>query len=85
MNKVSKSDKYPLPRIQSLVEGSGQSQINFLSTLDLKAGFHQVPIAKEDQDKSAFIYPGGFYKWLFMPFGLKSAPSCFQRLMDKVF
>ncbi len=52
--------------------------------MDLKAGFHQIPIAEKDQDKAAFIYPGGFFKWLFMPFGLKNAPSCFQRLMDKV-
>ncbi len=52
--------------------------------MDLKAGFHQIPIAKHDQDKSAFIYPGGFFKWLFMPFGLRNAPSCFQKLMDKV-
>ncbi len=31
-----------------------------------------------------FVFPGGFYKWLYMPFSLKNATSCFQHYMDKI-
>ncbi len=70
--------------MDDLIEGIGQNKINFFSTMDLMAGFHQVPIEKSSQDKMGFVFPGGFYKWLYMPFGLKNAPSCFQHYMDKI-
>ncbi len=75
VNKITKADRYPLPCIDSLIHGVEQNKVNYLLTMDLKAGFHQVSIAKRDQEKSAFIYPGGFFKWLFMPFGLRNMPS----------
>ncbi|GJU28360.1 hypothetical protein Tco_1166981 [Tanacetum coccineum] len=48
-----------------------------------KSGFHQVAINEESIPWTAFLVPEGLYEWLVMPFGLKNAPTVFQRKMDK--
>ena len=47
-------------------------------------GFHQVPVRLCDKPKTAFVTPWGKYQYRYMPFGLRNAPSTFQRLMDRV-
>ena len=56
------------------------------STLDLRSGYWQLPVHKEDQVKTAFCSgPGlGLFQFCRMPFGLSGAPGSFQRLMDKI-
>ncbi len=78
------ANKYPLPRVEDLVEGCGEGPMMFFSTMDLAKGFHQIPIVKEDQEKTGFVFPGSFYKWLYLPFGLQSGSLVFQALMDKI-
>ena len=75
-------DMYPLPKMDDLVNGIGQLTINYLSSIDVKSGYHQILVATSSQDKTAFVYPGGFYKYLYMPFGLKNTPAVFQCFMD---
>ena len=77
VNKVTQTDPYPMPRIEELLESLGKS--NFISTLDMSKGYCQVPVAPNDSDKTK-----GKYRFLQMPFGLKGALSCFQRLMDDI-
>jgi hypothetical protein len=52
--------------------------------MDLQSGYHQVEIEEQDREKTAFITPDGLYQFRVYPFGLKSAPSQFQRTMDLV-
>lgn len=50
--------------------------------LDLKVGYYQIPVDPQDKDKTAFITPFRLYRFHRLPFGLRSAPATFQRLID---
>ena len=82
LNEVTVGDSFPLPNIQDILDRLGRAR--YFSALDCASGYRQVPLAEEDRVKTAFSTPKGHYEHLRMPFGLKSAPSTFQRLMNRV-
>ena len=82
LNAVTRSNAYPMPCIDDLIDRLGQAQ--YISTLDLTKGHWQVPVNGPDWHKTAFVTPYGLYQFKRMSFGLKGAPATFQRLMDQV-
>ncbi len=82
MNRISLTDAYPMPRIDGLIDELGKA--SFITTLDLTHGYWQVPVAKKDRHKTAFITPFGLFQFKRMPFGLQGAPATFQRIMDRL-
>lgn len=81
LNHITIPDSYPIPRVDDLLHATGPTP--FMSTLDLKNGYWQLAVKPSDRDKTAFVCPFGTFRFKRMPFGLKTAPSTFQRLMDK--
>ena len=55
-----------------------------MSFLDAVQGYHQIPLALDDQEKTTFVTPTGNYHYKVMPFGLKNARSTYQRMMTRM-
>ena len=83
LNAATVKDPHPLPRINDLLDALHGAK--WFSTLDLKSGYWQVPISKQDKAKTAFrISSGQLFEFSQVPFGLCNAPATFSRLMDRV-
>uniref|UniRef100_A0A6G5AB96 Putative tick transposon n=1 Tax=Rhipicephalus microplus TaxID=6941 RepID=A0A6G5AB96_RHIMP len=82
LNRVTKKDVYPLPRIDDSLDRLRYAR--YFSSMDLKSGYWQIEVDERDREKTAFVTPDGLYEFKVLPFGLCSAPATFQRLMDTV-
>ena len=83
LNKLIKSDSYPLLNINEILDQLRDSK--YFSTFDLAHGYYQIEEKKEDQWKTAFVTPGfGHYEFERVPMRLKSSPSCFERMLETI-
>ncbi len=79
VNEVTVIEQLPLLVLSDLMNlGEGNK---FFSSLDLVSGYWQVPMAPELHQITAFSTMNGHFEWLWMPFGLKTAPITFQRMI----
>ncbi|GKV50679.1 hypothetical protein SLEP1_g57376 [Rubroshorea leprosula] len=76
-------DCYPMPSIDKLVEAASGNER--LSLLDAYSGYHQVPMAPEDEEKTVFYAGDEIYCYVMMPFGLKNAGTTYQKMVTIVF
>ncbi|ESQ47393.1 hypothetical protein EUTSA_v10028344mg [Eutrema salsugineum] len=83
LNHFLADDKFPLPKREVLFQRLPQAQV--FSKFDLKAGFWQLGIKQEDIPKTGFCIADRRFQWKVTPFGLKVAPSLFQKAMTKIF
>ncbi|KAL7870676.1 hypothetical protein SRHO_G00081730 [Serrasalmus rhombeus] len=81
LNSRTIPDQYTMPRIDDALDYLSGSK--WFSVLDLRSGYYQIAMAAEDQEKTAFISPLGFYEFQRMPQGITGAPATFQRIMEK--
>jgi hypothetical protein len=80
LNKITVKDRYPLTLIDDQVDRLSGS--TYFTTLDMAAGFHQIPVHPDSIEKLAFVTSDGQYEYLRMPFGLANAPSIYQRAIN---
>jgi hypothetical protein len=83
LNAKTKKDAYPLPRIDDLLGTLGKAKV--LSALDMRSGFHQVPLHEDSKEFTAFTTKYGTYHYNTLPMGLVNSPATFQRLIDLCF
>ncbi len=53
-------------------------------TIDLQTAYHQVTLHEDSRNLTAFIRHDGLLSFKRVPYGLASAPSCFQRMMSEI-
>ena len=83
LNKACPKNPFPMPQIDRLVDATvGHPRMSFLNAFQ---GYHQIPLAPRDQEKTAFMTLVRNYHYKVMPFGLKNAGSTYQRMMTRMF
>lgn len=83
LNSVTCGDGYPIPSLASVLDSISLGKV--FAYCDFASGYWQIPLSPQDRHKSAFCTRVGPYEFLRLPFGLKTAPKTFQRILNTVF
>jgi hypothetical protein len=82
LNDAIIDDGHPLPRIEDILQKQGGYKI--WSVLDLKDGYHQMPLKVEHRPYTCMSTPRGSFQWKVLVMGLKNGNAMFQRMMEWV-
>lgn len=83
LNSVTERDSYPLPLVSDTLDKLKDAK--YLSSLDIKSAYWQIPVAESSRPLTAFVVPNrGLFQFKRMPFGLHNAPATWQRFIDTI-
>lgn len=82
LNTLTIKNRFPLPIIDEILDELAMSK--YFAVLDMRAGYHQVRMAVQDEYKTTFKTHHGHYQFRVMPFGLTNAPATFQCLVNEL-
>ena len=80
LNAAIKREHYPIPTVEEVVADIPRAK--YFSVLDAKSGFLQIKLTHESSLLTTFNTPYGRYRWLRLPFGIRSCPEIYQQIMD---
>ena len=83
LNNYTVPDRYPIPRIAETLTNIAKAR--YITSMDALKGFHQNRVSERARKYLRIITHKGVYEYLRMPFGIKNAPSHFQRMMNSIF
>ena len=83
LNSITQGDGYPIPSVSNISDALSGGKL--FAKLELASGYWQVPVNPKHVHKTAFATHLGLYEFLHMPYGLKTAPQTFQRILNTVF
>lgn len=82
MNKLVKPQTQPFPLIEDLL--NKMVNCKYFTTLDINSAFWSIPLRIQDRHKTAFVTQEGHFQWTCLPFGLKTSPAIFQRILSNI-
>ena len=80
LNEQTEHDSYSLPLIDSILQKQQKKQI--FTVLDLKHGYHQMPLHPDSRPCTGMLTPLGPMQWKVVPIGAKNGNAAFQRMME---
>lgn len=82
LNKLVIPENHPFPLIEDIITKT--RGCSWFSAIDINSAFWSIPICAEDRLKTGFITQNGMYEWCYLPYGLKTAPATFQRVLSSI-
>ena len=82
LNEKTIGDAYSLPDITEILDRLSQSK--YFTCLYMAIGYHQIELEQEEGPKTACSTKQGHWEYRRLPFGLKTAPATFQKMMNSV-
>ncbi|MBW0579950.1 hypothetical protein O181_119665 [Austropuccinia psidii MF-1] len=83
LNTYTIPDRYPIPQINDTL--TQLSQAKFITAMDALKGFHRNVLTDNSKKLLRIIVCCGIFEYLRMLFGIKNAPSNYQRMMNNIF
>ena len=84
LNSVTKLTSFPLVNINEIIDTLAEAKATCWTSIDLKAGYHQMFLHPDSRSRSAFVTQSGCYVWNRVPFGLCGAVQFFQGVMTLI-
>lgn len=82
LNKIVVPQAQPFPLIEDMVTKTRDCK--YFTNLDINSAFWSIPLRIEDRSKTGFVTQEGHWQWTCMPFGLKTSPAIFQRILSNI-
>ena len=82
LNKIIMPQVQPFPLIDDFIMKTRYCK--YFATLDINSAFLSIPLRIEDRKKTGFVTQDGHFQWTCLPFGLKTSPAIFQRILSNI-